>query len=205
MRVAVPKEIEPGEERVAIVPETVKRLSKKGIGVSVESGAGAGARFPDEEYKDAGATIEPSAEALLAAADVVVKIHRPTPAEIAQTREGAAIISLLYPLLNPDLVPTLAARKITAIAVDSIPRTTLAQMMDVLSSQATIAGYYAVIMAARALPKFFPMLMTAAGTNKRFATGQASNREQAQAHAVAACGRQGGAQCEIQAWSCALP
>ncbi len=164
MRIAVPKEIEPGEARVAIVPETVKRLTKKVIEVSVERGAGEKACFPDEEYKEAGASVEPSAKALLAAADVVVKIHRPTPAEIAGMREGAALISLLYPLLNPDLVATLAARKITAIAVDSIPRTTLAQMMDVLSSQATIAGYYAVIMAAHALPKFFPMLMTAAGT-----------------------------------------
>ena len=164
MKIAVPKEIEPEEERVAIVPETVKRLIKKGIEVSVESGAGEGARFPDEEYREAGATIERSAEALLAAADVVVKVHRPTPEEIAKTREGAALISLLYPLLNPDVVAALAARNVTAIAVDSIPRTTLAQMMDVLSSQATIAGYYAVILAAHALPKFFPMLMTAAGT-----------------------------------------
>jgi len=164
MRIAVPKEIEPGEARIAIVPETVKRLGKKGIEVSVESGAGEGARFADDEYKEAGATIEPSVEALLAAADVVVKVHRPTPEEIAKIREGAALVSLLYPLLNPDLVVTLAARNITAIAVDSIPRTTLAQMMDVLSSQATIAGYYAVILAAHGLPKFFPMLMTAAGT-----------------------------------------
>ncbi len=164
MRIAVPKEIEPGEARVAIVPETVKRLTGKAIEVSVEGGAGEKACFPDEEYKEAGASVAPSAKALLAAADVVIKIHRPTPAEIAGMREGAALISLLYPLLNPDLVATLAARKITAMAVDSIPRTTLAQMMDVLSSQATIAGYYAVIMAAHALPKFFPMLMTAAGT-----------------------------------------
>lgn len=164
MRVGVAKEIEPGERRVAIVPETVRRLVTKGIEVSVESRAGLGARFPDGEYKEAGATIEPSAEALLAAADVVVQIHRPSPAEIAKIREGAALISLLYPLINPGLVETLATRKITAIAVDSIPRTTLAQMMDVLSSQSTIAGYYAVIMAAHALPKFFPMLMTAAGT-----------------------------------------
>ncbi len=164
MKLAVPKETEPGEKRVAIVPETVKRLVKKGIEVLVESGAGEGARFPDEEYKEAGATIEHSVESLLAGSDVVVKIHRPTPAEIAKIREGAALVSPLYPLLYPDLVTMIAARKITAIAVDSIPRTTLAQMMDVLSSQSTIAGYYAVIMAAQALPKFFPMLMTAAGT-----------------------------------------
>ena len=164
MRVAVLKEIEPGEKRVAIVPETVKRLVKKGVEVCVESGAGEGSCFRDGEYEEAGATIESSAEALLAATDVVIKIQRPTPAEILKIREGTTVISLLYPLINLDLVSTLAVRKITAIAVDSIPRTTLAQMMDVLSSQATVAGYYAVIMAAYALPKFFPMLMTAAGT-----------------------------------------
>ncbi len=164
MRVAVLKEIEPGEKRVAIVPETVKRLVKKGVEVCVESGAGEGSCFRDGEYEEAGATIESSVEALLAATDVVIKIQRPTPAEILKIREGTTVISLLYPLINLDLVRTLAARKITAIAVDSIPRTTLAQMMDVLSSQATVAGYYAVIMAAYALPKFFPMLMTAAGT-----------------------------------------
>ncbi len=164
MRVAVLKEIESGEKRVAIVPETVKRLIKKGVEVCVESGAGEGSCFRDGEYEEAGATIESSAEALLAATDVVIKIQRPTPAEILKIREGTTVISLLYPLINLDLVSTLAVRKITAIAVDSIPRTTLAQMMDVLSSQATVAGYYAVIMAAYALPKFFPMLMTAAGT-----------------------------------------
>ncbi len=164
MRISVPREIGPEEKRVGVVPETVKRMVKKGVEVVVESGAGEGARFPDEEYKEAGATIEPSAEALLATADVVVKVQQPTLTEIAKTRERAALISLLYPLVNLDLVQTLAARKITAIAVDSIPRITLAQMMDVLSSQATVAGYYAVIMAAHALPKFFPMLMTAAGT-----------------------------------------
>lgn len=164
MRVAVLKEIEPGEKRVAIVPETVKRLVKKGVEVCVESGAGEGSCFRDGEYEEAGATIESSVEALLAATDVVIKIQRPTPAEILKIREGTTVISLLYPLINLNLVGTLAGRKITAIAVDSIPRTTLAQMMDVLSSQATVAGYYAVIMAAYALPKFFPMLMTAAGT-----------------------------------------
>ena len=164
MRIAVPKEIGPGEARVAIVPETIRRLVKKGLEVSVESGAGEGARFADDEYKEAGALIEPSADSLLGAADVVVKVQHPTPEEIEKTREGAALISFLFPLINLDVVQALAARRITAIAVDSIPRTTLAQMMDALSSQATISGYVAVIMAAHALPKFFPMLMTAAGT-----------------------------------------
>src|ERR1700675_1451738 len=98
MKITVPKEIELGERRVAIVPETVKRLIKKGIEVSVESGAGEGAGFPNEEYKEAGATMEAPPEALLASADVVVKVQPPTPEEIARTREGAALISLLYPL-----------------------------------------------------------------------------------------------------------
>jgi NAD(P) transhydrogenase subunit alpha len=164
MMIGVPREIVPGEARVALVPETIKRLVGKGIEACVGSGAGEGARFSDEEYKQAGATIESSADALLAAADVVVKVQCPTPAEVAMTREGAALIGLLHPLLNLPLVDALASRKITAIAVDSIPRTSLAQMMDILSSQATISGYVGVILAAHALPKFFPMLMTAAGT-----------------------------------------
>ncbi len=164
MKVAVLKEIELGEKRVAIIPETVKRLIKKGIDVCVESGAGDGSYFRDGEYEEAGATIASSAEALLTTTDVAIKIQRPSMAEIHNIHEGTTVISLLYPLVNLDLVTTLSSRKITAIAVDSIPRTTLAQMMDVLSSQATIAGYYAVIMAAYTLPKFFPMLMTAAGT-----------------------------------------
>jgi NAD(P) transhydrogenase subunit alpha len=164
MRIGVPREVVAGEARVAIVPETVKRLVGKGIEVRVQSGAGMGARFSDKEYKEAGATIEPSADALLATVDVVVKVQSPTHNEIEHTREGAALIALLYPLINLPLVGALASRKITGIAVDSIPRTSLAQMMDVLSSQATISGYVAVILAAHALPKFFPMLMTAAGT-----------------------------------------
>lgn len=164
MNVAVPKEVRPGEARVAIVPETVKRLATKGIRLLVESGAGEAARFPDDEYLEAGATVASSMEALLGAADVVVKVQVPTPEEIEKTQEGAALISLLYPLVNLGVVGSLAARKITAISADSIPRTTLAQMMDVLSSQSAIAGYYAVILAAHGLPKIFPMLMTAAGT-----------------------------------------
>jgi NAD(P) transhydrogenase subunit alpha len=164
MKIAVPRETAPGETRVAIVPESIKRLVAKKLEVVVEAGAGAGAFIPDAEYAAAGAAIEPSTEALYAAADLVIKIGVPTADEVARMREGAALISLLYPLVNTDLVRSLAARKVAAISADSIPRTTLAQMMDVLSSQATIAGYYAVVLAAAALPKFFPMLMTAAGT-----------------------------------------
>ena len=164
MRIAVPKESTPGERRVALIPESVKRLRQKGIEASVETGAGEQARFSDQEYRDAGAAIETGVESLLGAADLVLKIHAPSPREVELLRPGSALICHLYPRVNADLVRLLADKRITAIAVDSIPRTTLAQTMDVLSSQSTAAGYRAVILAAHALPKFFPMLMTPAGT-----------------------------------------
>jgi NAD(P) transhydrogenase subunit alpha len=164
MRIAVPRESTVGERRVPIVPESVKRLVAKKIQVSIESGAGVPSQVADDDYKAVGATIEPTFEALAAAADVVVRLRVPTLSDIAKLKEGSALVSPLFPLVNLDLVKALAARKITAIAVDMIPRTTVAQMMDVLSSQATVAGYYAVLMAATELPRFFPMLMTAAGT-----------------------------------------
>jgi NAD(P) transhydrogenase subunit alpha len=164
MRIAVRREGVAGERRVSIVPDSVKRLAAKKIDASVEAGAGAAAFASDEEYRSAGARIDASLDALLADADAVVQIRPPRLDEVARLKEGSALVSLLFPLVAHDLVRALAARKITAIAVDMIPRTTLAQMMDVLSSQATAAGYEAVLMAAVALPKFFPMLMTAAGT-----------------------------------------
>ncbi|HEX9296106.1 MAG TPA: Re/Si-specific NAD(P)(+) transhydrogenase subunit alpha [Polyangiaceae bacterium] len=164
MRLAVPKENTPGETRVAIVPETIKRLVAKKVDISVESHAGERSYIRDDDYRAAGATVEPTADALFAKADVVLQIHPPTPAQIGKLREGSALISLLYPLSNVALVRALAARRVTAISADMIPRTTLAQTMDVLSSQTTAAGYHAVLLAAAALPKFFPMLMTAAGT-----------------------------------------
>jgi H+-translocating NAD(P) transhydrogenase subunit alpha len=164
MRIAVRREGVAGERRVSIVPESVKRLAAKKIDVSVEAGAGAAAFASDEEYRAAGARIDPTLDALVADADAVVQIRPPRLDEVARLKEGSALVSLLFPLVEHDLVVALAARKVTAIAVDMIPRTTVAQMMDVLSSQATAAGYEAVLMAAGALPKFFPMLMTAAGT-----------------------------------------
>jgi NAD(P) transhydrogenase subunit alpha len=166
MKIAVCKEVAPGEARVALTPDSVKRLVGKKLDVAVTTGAGEGAYLSDDDYRAAGATVAPAAQAL-AGADVVVKVLPPTEAEIAALPEGAALVSLLYPLFPPNgplLVRALAARKVTAMALDAIPRTTLAQMMDVLSSQATIAGYRAVILGAEALPKLFPMLMTAAGT-----------------------------------------
>src|SRR5438045_2720101 len=164
MRIAVPKETAAGERRVSIVPESVKRLVGKKIDTSVESGAGLTSRVSDDEYKAAGATIEASRGALFAGADAVMRVRAPTLEEIGQMKEGSTLVAPLYPLINHDLVKAIAAKKMTSIALDMIPRTTVAQMMDVLSSQATIAGYCAVLMAANELPRFFPMLMTAAGT-----------------------------------------
>ncbi|MGO9836920.1 MAG: Re/Si-specific NAD(P)(+) transhydrogenase subunit alpha [Polyangiaceae bacterium] len=163
MRIAVRKE-GAGERRVAIVPDSVKRLMAKKIDVSVEAGAGALAFAADDEYRAGGARVDASVEALLADADAVVQIRPPSIDDVKKLKEGSALVSLLYPLADHALVRALAARNVTAIAVDMIPRTTLAQMMDVLSSQATAAGYEAVLMAAATLPRFFPMLMTAAGT-----------------------------------------
>jgi H+-translocating NAD(P) transhydrogenase subunit alpha len=164
MRIAVPKERRAGERRVALVPSAAHRLIAKGFSVVVETGAGAGAFVSDDDYRAAGATIALSMDALLTTADVVVKIHPPTDAEIEHLQPGAILIGLLDPSRNVDLLRVLAVRKVTAMAVDAIPRTTIAQAMDVLSSQSTAAGYRAVILAAEALPRFFPMLVTAAET-----------------------------------------
>jgi NAD(P) transhydrogenase subunit alpha len=164
MRIAVRKEVDAGERRVSIVPESIKRLAAKKIDVSVEAGAGAGAFASDDEYRTGGARVDATFDALVGDADAVMQIRVPRVEDVSRLKEGSALVSLLFPLVNHDLVRALAARKITSIAVDMIPRTTVAQMMDVLSSQATAAGYEAVLMAAAALPRFFPMLMTAAGT-----------------------------------------
>lgn len=164
MRIVVRRERAPGERRVAIVPDSVKRLAAKKIDVSVEAGAGASAFASDEDYRAVGARVDATLDAAMADGDAIVQIRPPTVEEVGRLKEGSTLVSLLYPLTSKELVKALAARKVTSFAVDMIPRTTLAQMMDVLSSQATAAGYEAVLMAATALPKFFPMLMTAAGT-----------------------------------------
>jgi H+-translocating NAD(P) transhydrogenase subunit alpha len=160
VKLGIPKETAAGERRVALIPDSIKRLVQKKIEVVVESGAGQGAGFSDDDYRQAGAEVAPSAWG----AEMVLKVQPPSPAEVGKLAEGAAVASLLYPKTNVELVKALAARKATVMALDAIPRTTLAQMMDVLSSQATVAGYRAVILAAEALPKLFPMMMTAAGT-----------------------------------------
>jgi NAD(P) transhydrogenase subunit alpha len=164
VNIAVPKERDANERRVALVPETVGKLVKAGHSVAVEAGAGASAAFPDAAYADAGATIEADRAKLYGGADLIVKIRRPDDEELALMREGEAILALLAPLGDPQYVEKLNARKVTALSMDAIPRITRAQSMDVLSSQSNIAGYKAVLLGAEALPKFFPMLTTAAGT-----------------------------------------
>jgi len=150
----------PGETRVGLVPETVGRLVKANNTVVVERAAGVASAFTDDAYEKAGAQIVDDAFD----AELVVKVQRPTDAEIAKLRSGTALIAFLSPLINHDLVRALAERGVIALSMDAIPRITRAQPMDALSSQATVAGYKAVLLAATALPKFFPMLTTAAGT-----------------------------------------
>lgn len=164
MRIAVLKESLDWEKRVPIVPDSIKRLSAKKIEVVIERGAGDRSLAFDAEYETAGAKVVPSSKEAVVDADCVMRIRTPSVDDVAELKEGSTLIAPILPLVNHDLVRALAARKITTIALDAIPRTTVAQMMDVLSSQATCAGYYAVVMAAAALPRFFPMLITAAGT-----------------------------------------
>ena len=160
MRLGVPKETAAGERRVALVPEAVQRLRGAGLDVVVERGAGAAAAFPDAAYEEAGAQIVADAWD----ADVVAKVVKPAETELERLREGTVLIGFLQPLTDAAGIERLAARGVTAFAMESIPRITRAPPMDALSSQATVAGYKATLIAAARLPKFFPMLMTAAGT-----------------------------------------
>lgn len=165
MKIAIAREaIELGERRVAIPPDVAARLVKKGWELLVEAGAGEGAFFNDADYEAAGVTVIANKTELWGTADVLLKIAPPTLEEVGLLRNGVTLVSLLNPLGHPEGIQWLAARNITAFGMELIPRTSRAQSMDVLSSQAGIAGYKAVLMAAAALPKFFPMLTTAAGT-----------------------------------------
>ena len=162
MRVGVPKESLAGERRVALVPEAARGLVKGGLEVVVEAGAGASAFFSDAIYMDAGANVADAATAL--GSDAVLKVQPPTPDEVGRLRAGAVLISFLQPATNADVVAALAKQKVSAFSLDLVPRISRAQSMDALSSQAGIAGYKSVLLAANHLPKFFPLLMTAAGT-----------------------------------------
>jgi len=169
MKIAVAKEIEVGESRVALVPETVARLVKQGIEVWVEAGAGERSFFYDAAYEAAGAKIISDADTLWREADILLKVAIPQEredgrSEVDLLREGAVLIGFLNPLGQPNVAQRLAERQVTAFSIEMIPRTSRAQSMDALSSQASVAGYKAVLIAAAALPKYFPMLTTAAGT-----------------------------------------
>jgi proton-translocating NAD(P)+ transhydrogenase subunit alpha len=160
MRVGVPRETAAGECRVALVPEVVSRLVPGGFEVLVENGAGEAASFPNGDYEEAGARIVSDPYE----ADALVKVQKPSADEAGRLREGQVLIGFLQPLTDKEGVERLAGRGVTAFAMESIPRITRAQSMDALSSQATVSGYKATLLAAERLPKFFPMLMTAAGT-----------------------------------------
>lgn len=163
MIISVPKETAPGERRVALVPESCKRLIQAGYTVAVEAGAGAAAYFLDDAYQAVGVTVERDAASLLGKADFVVRVNAPAAGEVDRIRSGAFLLGSLMPLRNLSVMKALAARNITAFSTDAIPRTTRAQPMDTLSAMANIAGYRGVLLAAAELPKYFPMLMTAAG------------------------------------------
>jgi NAD(P) transhydrogenase subunit alpha len=166
MQIGIPAEIRDGETRVAATPETVKKFTAKGVHqVFVQSGAGAGASMPDSAYQEAGATIVADAADLYAQSEIVLKVRGPDSAELAMIRKDAVLVGLLAPHQQGN-VDALAQHGLTAFAMEKLPRISRAQNMDVLSSQANIAGYKAVIMAANVYQRFFPMLMTAAGTVK---------------------------------------
>lgn len=164
MKIVVPKETRSGERRVALVPESCKKLIGKGLSIAIESGAGATAFFSDDAYRAVGATVETDADALVGGGDFVMKVQPPDATEIGRYREGAYLLASFQPIKCLGEVRELAARRITAFSTDCIPRTTRAQSMDTLSAMSNIAGYKAVLLAANELCKYFPMFMTAAGT-----------------------------------------
>lgn len=169
MNIAVAKEIETGERRVALIPDVVRRLVKQGLTISVETGAGDRAFFSDADYAEAGAEIVTDVTQLWGSADVLLKVAPPQiredgRSEVSLLREGSTLICFLNPLGNPGVAQALGDRQVTAMAMELIPRISRAQSMDALSSQASLAGYKAALLAAEALPKYFPMLTTAAGT-----------------------------------------
>lgn len=164
MKIGILKESSASEKRVAAVPETVSKMVKDGLEVVIEKGAGAGAFIDDAQYVQVGATLATDSASLLQHANVVLKVQRPTPSEINLLKEHTVLIAPLYPLQNPELITQLNAKKITAFALDMLPRIARAQSMDILSSMSNLAGYKSIIMAADHLGKIFPMMTTAAGT-----------------------------------------
>lgn len=164
MMIGILKETYPGESRVAFIPSSVERLVKKGARVTIQTGLGASIGISDEEYTKAGATLESSRSSILSSSDIMLRLRKPPIEEVSQLKKGSIHISFLDPFNEKTLVEALAQNQISAFSMEMIPRTTRAQKMDALSSQANLAGYVTVILASERLPKIFPMLMTAAGT-----------------------------------------
>jgi H+-translocating NAD(P) transhydrogenase subunit alpha len=164
MIIGIPKETHQGEQRVAFIPSSVDRLVKKGAQVIIEAGLGASIGISDEEYKKAGGSIENNRQTLLSSADIILRLRKPPVEEIVLLKKGSIHISFLDPFNEKALVQALAQNQISAFSMEMIPRTTRAQKMDAFSSQANLAGYVTVVLAAERLPKIFPMLMTPAGT-----------------------------------------
>jgi NAD(P) transhydrogenase subunit alpha len=164
MNIAVLRETETGERRVALVPESARKLAALKASVQIESGAGLEAGAADQDYTDAGAGIATDRAELLSNADILVCVNRPSLQDIELLKDGAVVLGFLRPLDEPLALQSIVARKLTAFAMELIPRTTRAQAMDALSSMATVVGYKAVLIAAERIPRMFPMLMTAAGT-----------------------------------------
>ena len=160
VRIGVPHELEPGERRVALVPDIVARLRRAGLDIAVEHGAGASAGFPDDAFAQAGAELVDD----VYGADGIVKVRKPSDAELKRLRDGQLLVGFLEPLSDRERIERLSALGVVAFAMESIPRITRAQPMDALSSQSTVSGYKAVLLAADRLPRFLPMLITAAGT-----------------------------------------
>jgi NAD(P) transhydrogenase subunit alpha len=166
MRIAIPRETHPGENRVPIIPDAAKKLVRMGAEVVIEAGMGAGSGFSDEQYTDAGASVSSDRSELFGSADVLLRLRKPEQSEIALMKRGCIHISYLDPFNERELVTAFKDAGITSISMEMIPRTTRSQKMDALSSQANLAGYQMVIEAAMALPRIFPMMMTPAGTLK---------------------------------------
>lgn len=164
MKIGVPKEIVANEHRVALAPDMVKKLIDAGGEILIEKGAGVDASLIDSAYEQVGCKIVPDAAAIFSQSEIILKIQKPTDEEMGKLKEGQVLIALLQPLVNKDLVKALARKKVTACSMDAVPRIARAQRMDALSSQASIAGYKAVLMGASKLGKYLPMMMTAAGT-----------------------------------------
>ena len=166
MRLAIPRETHPGENRASVTPETVKKLVRLGADLAIEAGAGAGAGFSDEAYAAEGASVVTDRDALLGSAAMVLRLRKPELEEVAKLKAGCIHVSYLDPFNEHELIREFAAKSITAVSMEMIPRSTRSQKMDALSSQANLAGYMAVMLAATRLPRIFPMMMTPAGTLK---------------------------------------